>query len=113
MRNNNFHPLKNLKNLSTCMSAIISMTENGKQTPVDESECSPEKRPLTSRTCPTQCKTDCTVSIWSQWSQCKVTDCDSYVRRRRNNKKTGMLFYPSEFDLHNEHQLMFYKKCLF
>ncbi|XP_061179700.1 thrombospondin type-1 domain-containing protein 7A-like [Saccostrea echinata] len=70
----------------------VQIDQYGKQTPVDESECSPDKRPLTSQTCPTQCKTDCTVSVWSRWSECKVTDCEMYARRRRNNKKTGQRY---------------------
>lgn len=61
-----------------------------KEKPVPDGNCK-DRRPLTSQTCRAECDLDCTVSHWTQWTECKVTDCELYLRRRRTNEGTGML----------------------
>ncbi|KAK3612198.1 hypothetical protein CHS0354_016588 [Potamilus streckersoni] len=76
-------------------SAICVEEDDGYLKPVPESKC-PIERPLTSQVCRAQCNLDCTVSQWTVWSECKVTDCELYIRRRRTNEGTGQRYRTRE-----------------
>ncbi|KAK3106621.1 hypothetical protein FSP39_023848, partial [Pinctada imbricata] len=79
------------KGLQQRAAICIEQNQDGVKKPVDDSRCS-GKRPVTSQTCRAECDWDCTVTLWTSWSDCKVTDCDSYARKRRANKKTGQRY---------------------
>ncbi|XP_052094228.1 thrombospondin type-1 domain-containing protein 7B-like isoform X2 [Mytilus californianus] len=73
----------------------VEENESGDQKPVDDSLCT-SPRPTISQLCSADCDWDCTVSLWSQWSDCTVTECEAYARKRRNNQKTGQRFRTRE-----------------
>ncbi|KAL3836955.1 hypothetical protein ACJMK2_022357 [Sinanodonta woodiana] len=81
--------------LLTRSAICVEGEDDGHLKPVPESKC-PTERPLTSQVCSAQCKIDCTVSQWTAWSECKVTDCELYVRRRRTNEGTGQRYRTRE-----------------
>ncbi|XP_033731850.1 thrombospondin type-1 domain-containing protein 7A-like isoform X2 [Pecten maximus] len=92
-------PVNGLKQCSTGLqhrkSICVEENHDGQQKPVDDSKCL-EDRPLTSQTCRADCHWDCTVSLWSMWSDCKVTDCEQYARKRRANLNTGQRYRTRE-----------------
>jgi len=67
---------------------LLYISDENLQKPVPDKFCTDE-RPLTSKTCRADCHWDCSESHWSSWSECRVTDCEQYIRKRRNNLKTG------------------------
>ncbi|XP_053409281.1 thrombospondin type-1 domain-containing protein 7A-like isoform X2 [Mercenaria mercenaria] len=77
--------------LQTRNAFCVQNSENGKEKPIPDGYCK-ERRPLTSQTCRAECDLDCTVSHWTQWTECKVTDCELYLRRRRANEGTGQRY---------------------
>ena len=72
----------------TCGFSGILLADNGTEKPVLDGFCR-DDRPETAQVCKAACDTDCTLSQWTEWSECKVHDCELYVRQRRNNEDTG------------------------
>ncbi|KAL4229485.1 Thrombospondin type 1 repeat-containing protein [Mactra antiquata] len=73
-------------------SYCVQETEDkDKVKPVSERFCT-ERQPLTSQVCQAECDLDCSVSQWTLWTECKVTDCELYLRRRRTNEGTGQRY---------------------
>ena len=69
----------------------LFLSEYGIQKPTSEKFCI-HGRPLTSQVCHPECDLDCTVTQWTEWSECKVTDCELYARRRRTDEGTGQRY---------------------
>lgn len=67
----------------------LLFADDGIERPVDVLKCQ-QTKPLLAQACTLECSWDCSVSLWSAWSECQDLECDkANIRKRRADDKTG------------------------
>ncbi|BFZ22563.1 hypothetical protein BsWGS_25602 [Bradybaena similaris] len=82
--------------IQTRVVICVEAGDDGVERPVDVVKCQ-QTKPLLTQSCTLECSWDCSVSLWSVWSDCQDLECDkANIRKRRADEKTGKRFRTRE-----------------